>query len=409
MINILIVDDNPEKQKKIKNAITSVLSEDDYINVESSVDVISAKRIMNVKDINIMILDLYLPIRFEDGAVRDGGKRLIEELSSSRRYKYPNYVISLSQHPEQTQEFKEFTDEIHKYINYDTSNDEWMIELKKYLLRAVRTLKNDINHRTYMYDVAVICALPEELEYVKKSLENIHELEMEVDDFMYFSGYYNVEGNIIKVVTTCSTQMGMAASATMTTKIIHSFCPRYVVMTGIAAGVKGKTNMGDAVVAEYSWDYGAGKDILDESGNNKHKNTIQQIHIDASIANKVRRLQLDNDFKKEVKQSFDKRVPENDFEVIMGPIASGASVIANPEKVQDIIDNQIRDLVAIEMEVYGVYYAAKWAISPKPKFIAIKSICDYADTNKNDDFHDYASYTSVKVFEKLAKEYFEYE
>ena len=134
MINILIVDDNPEKQKKIKNAITSVLSEDDYINVESSVDVISAKRIMNVKDINIMILDLYLPIRFEDGAVRDGGKRLIEELSSSRRYKYPNYVISLSQHPEQTQEFKEFTDEIHKYINYDTSNDEWMIELKKYLL-----------------------------------------------------------------------------------------------------------------------------------------------------------------------------------------------------------------------------------------------------------------------------------
>ncbi|MFR5740439.1 MAG: hypothetical protein ACLUEN_00200 [Coprococcus sp.] len=40
-----------------------------------------------------------------------------------------------------------------------------------------------------MYDVAVICALPEELEYVKKSLENIHELEMEFDDFMYFSGY----------------------------------------------------------------------------------------------------------------------------------------------------------------------------------------------------------------------------
>ena len=30
MINILIVDDNPEKQKKIKNAITSVLSEDKY-------------------------------------------------------------------------------------------------------------------------------------------------------------------------------------------------------------------------------------------------------------------------------------------------------------------------------------------------------------------------------------------
>ena len=77
--------------------------------------------------------------------------------------------------------------------------------------------------------------------------------------------------------------------------------------------------------------------------------------------------------------------------------------------MKEIIDNQVRDLIAVEMEVYGVYYAANWAISPRPQFIAIKSVCDYADAEKNDDFHDYAAYTSVRVFEKMAKEYFVYE
>jgi nucleoside phosphorylase len=409
MINILIVDDNPDKQKQIKSVITTILKEMKDIDINSSVDIASTKRIMNNKDINIMILDLYLPVRFEDGPELDGGKKLIQELIKSRRYKYPNYVISLSQHPERTQEFKEFTDEIHKYINYDSSNNEWAIELKKYLLSAIKTLQNNINHRTHMYDVAVICALSEELEYVKKSLEDVHQIEMAFDDFIYFSGYYNVSGKIIKVITTCSTQMGMAAAATLTTKMIHNFCPQYIVMTGIAAGVKGKTCMGDAVIAEYSWDYGAGKDILDENGNNEHRNTIQQIPIDAEIANKVRRLQLDQEFKKSVKEGFKKDKPENDFEIVMGAVASGAAVIANPEKVQEIIKHQVRDLLAIEMEVYGVYYASKWAIEPKPKFIAIKSICDYADTNKNDDYHEYASYTSVRVFEKLVKDYFEFD
>lgn len=60
------------------------------------------------------------------------------------------------------------------------------------------------------------------------------------------------------------------------------------------------------------------------------------------------------------------------------------------------------------METYGMYYAAEWAIEPKPKFLAIKSICDYADQKKDDDYHNYAIYTSVKVFEKLATEYFQY-
>lgn len=89
----------------------------------------------------------------------------------------------------------------------------------------------------------------------------------------------------------------------------------------------------------------------------------------------------------------------------IGTVATGASVIANPEKLK-MIQSQIRDVIAIEMEIFGVYYDARWSVSPKPIYISIKSICDFADEKKNDTFHDYASFTSAKIFEKLAKEYF---
>lgn len=409
MINILIVEDKPEKQQEINTVLKEACERFKDINIDSSIDVGTAKDIMGKKDIDIMILDLHLPIRFIDGPVYEGGITLINEVKASKRYKYPKYVISLSQHANETEIFKKDTGDIHKYIIYDEKNKKWTEELKYFLQSILQTFNNGVFHRNYLYDVAVICALQEELEYIKQSLMDVKQIKAPFDDFIYFEGHYLKNEKMISVIATCSTQMGMVAASTLTTKLIYNFCPRYVVMTGIAAGVKGKTNMGDAVVAEYTWDYGAGKEIIDENGRKKHKNTIQQIHIDPKLCNMVRQLQLDAAFLKAVKSEAQVKKPRNKFKVILGAVATGASVIADPDKVKDIIDNQVRDLIAIEMEIYGVYYAANWAIHPRPQFVAIKSVCDYADAKKNDDFHDYAAYTSVRVFEKMAKEYFVYE
>lgn len=409
MINILIVDDKPEKQQEINAVLKEACVGYENINIESSNDVGSTKTIMGQKDIDIMILDLHLPIRFIDGPVYEGGVTLIDEVKASKRYKYPTYVVSLSQHANETEAFRKGTGDIHKYIIYDEKDRSWAEELIKFVQSVIPTLCAGVSHRNYMYDLAVICALPEELEYVNKSLIDVKQIRAPFDDFIYFEGCYEKQGNLVHVIATRSTQMGMVAASTLTTKLIYNFCPRYVVMTGIAAGVKGKTNMGDAIVAEYTWDYGAGKEVIDESGQKKHKNTIQQIHISPEISNMVRQLQLDTAFLDSVKSEARVKKPKNKFNIIMGAVATGAAVIADPDKVKEIIDNQVRDLIAVEMEVYGVYYAANWAISPRPQFIAIKSVCDYADAEKNDDFHDYAAYTSVRVFEKMAKEYFVYE
>ena len=95
--------------------------------------------------------------------------------------------------------------------------------------------------------------------------------------------------------------------------------------------------------------------------------------------------------------------------MLIGPVVSGASVITDPDIVQDVLDNQDRTVLGIEMEIYGMYYAANWALNPKPKYIAMKAVSDFANESKGDMYHKYASYTSAKVFEVLAKEYFTYD
>lgn len=48
------------------------------------------------------------------------------------------------------------------------------------------------------------------------------------------------------------------------------------------------------------------------------------------------------------------------------------------------------------MEGYGVVYAASHATEPRPLAIVAKSVCDFADNRKSDQFQDFAAYTSCQ-------------
>jgi hypothetical protein len=128
----------------------------------------------------------------------------------------------------------------------------------------------------------------------------------------------------------------------------------------------------DAVVAEYAWDYGAGKEVMLD-GDTVHKNTIHQINIDTDIANQVRRLTSDSNKLREIQESYVGNKPDYILKIHMGAVASGSAVIANSEKIREI-QEQIRDVLAVDMEVFGVYYAARWAERPRPKII-VKIVC----------------------------------
>lgn len=408
MINILVADDSREKENKIKKVLDGYFADRQDVCIDYVQDVVNAKNIMAIKNIDILILDLYLPVNFENGIDARGGITLIKQIYKSVKYRYPDCVISLSQHKDAMKEFKKETCKVHRAIYYDAKTSVWQEELIEVLDFVIPCIVNNADHRCYKYDIAVITALEEELKQIKDLLNEVKVISYPMDDSIYFEGILYNKEHPIHVIASSAMQMGMVAAATLTTRIIHNFVPKYIVMTGIAAGIKKHTNLGDAVVASFSWDYGAGKEIVADNGFGRHLNSFLPVSAEPGLLSKVKRLQLDKQFLNDIADGFNGQMPDTKFKIVIGPMATGAAVIANPEKIQEIINNQNRDVVAVEMEAYGMYYAAEWAIEPKPGFLAIKSICDYADQKKDDDYHNYAIYTSVKVFEKLATEYFQY-
>ncbi len=410
MVNILIVDDSNEKVQNIKRVLAPLMSSD--INVVTAQDINGAKRELRKTNFDIMILDIYIPQTFGDEPLSDGGMRLLKDIKASRTlaYSYPRYVISVSVYQEGIKSFSESEGIVHTTITYDVSSTEWESELRDRVQVAITIVGSTTMRRTFDYDIAVICALPEEIEFIVDGLKEVTELKIEYDDDIYYSGYFVKDGERIRVVLSNANQMGMVAATSLTTKIIHNFTPRYVVMTGITGGTKeDKMNFGDVIIASCSWDYRAGKDTQTEDGK-CHLNTIDQRTVDSTLLGYCRRLQADTERLRTIEAGFKQGTkPETRLKLLIGPIVSGASVITDPDIVTDVLENQDRNVLGIEMEIYGVYYAANWALNPKPKYLAIKSVSDFANKEKGDVYHKYASYTSAKVFEVLAKEYFTYD
>lgn len=408
MINILLVEDRPEKIKNIVKVLTPFLGEEIVLNRAN--DINTAKNILRQKNIDIMILDIYLPQIYGDDILQDGGITLLKTLKKSKTYSYPRYVISVSGYEDSTKVFETSEGNIHKAIYYDPTNNQWEIILQQCLDTAIAIISNTVVHRLYNYEIAVICALKEERDAVKKFLKDVKVIKIDYDDDIYYVGYFMKDDKKIRVVISYTNQMGMVAATSLTTKMINNFAPKYMVMTGITGGTKSdKMNFGDVIVALRSWDYRAGKDIRKEE-QAKHLNTINAIDIDTSMVSYCRCLAEDTSTLNAIKESFtegDK--PEEDLQLLLGPVVSGASVVTDPQIVQDVLDNQHREVLGIEMEIYGMYYASSWALKPHPRIIAIKGVSDFADSDKGDKYHAYASYTSAKVFEVLAKNYFEYD
>jgi len=58
------------------------------------------------------------------------------------------------------------------------------------------------------------------------------------------------------------------------------------------------------------------------------------------------------------------------------------------------------------MEVYGLYAAAAMTGTPRCTPIAIKSVCDFANSEKNDSFQAYAAYTSANTVKELLERFY---
>ena len=173
-------------------------------------------------------------------------------------------------------------------------------------------------------------------------------------------------------------------------------------MCGIAAGIEAKVQLGDVLVANPIWDWGSGKWVARDGGQ-RFLPSAYQLSLDPTIREFLRNLADDPSFLMKLRGDWRGAAPRGAPAIVLGPVASGASVLADAQTVIDIGERH-RDLIGVEMEGYAVMAAADEAILPRPKAVIIKSVVDFADGEKNDGFQPYGAYTSARVFQRMVEQ-----
>ena len=148
--------------------------------------------------------------------------------------------------------------------------------------------------------------------------------------------------------------------------------PEYLIMCGIAAGLGPESEQmyGDVMIPDTVWNCSSGKFTVPKDpaisfGEVGFLPRPVSLSLDSSLLEIVKSLK-----------------GHCEFELNIGPMACGASVVANREFIEKRILSFMPGTIGLDMESYGVFYAAENAPDPKPKAIVIKGICDYADAKK---------------------------
>ena len=229
-----------------------------------------------------------------------------------------------------------------------------------------------------------------------KRMYNWSELKFDNDTQTYYIADFVKNG--MRIVAARQDEMGMTASATLTMKLIEHFRPKYVIMPGIAAGAMDESQdsqmYGDVILADMVWNYSNGKYV------SKDKASI----VFGEIGFLPRPTSVKTD--PELIPLFEKAVNSvnNETHVHIGAMASGSTVVANKMILDQQVKSQFQSTKGLEMEGYGVAYAASHATEPRPKAIIAKSVCDFADSRKSDMFQKFAAYTSCEFVKLMIEE-----
>ncbi len=410
MLRILIVDDNAEKAASIKNLIYKI-PEINRADIEIAVDVKSASvTLLQEKSYDLLLLDLFIPFEFGDNPSAQIGIDFLNELELDKEKKVPYHIIGITAHVDQIDNYQDdFKRSLWHLIEYVEGTEDWKDKLNnkiEYLIKSKKQIeKQEISKLNF--DVAIITALrePELAHVLKLDIEWLDKRYDNDDMTLYHIGLIKrPNGKEIKLVAAATPQMGMCASSVLSMKLIHKFRPKYIVMCGIAAGIKGQVEMGDILINEEVWDGASGKITTESSGEHLFLPDPRHKVLDEKLKERFLDLKMSRKYLDQIRNGYSANKPNGNLDTHIGPMASVPAVIQNNEQVEEI-RSHARKLIGIEMESYGVFYSASQCSDPKPVAISLKSVCDYANEEKNDFWQDYAAYTSANyMFQIIVNE-----
>ncbi|MCO6446227.1 MAG: hypothetical protein J5I67_01170 [Ignavibacterium album] len=404
MINLLIVEDDRNKLSKILEFVESEIDLPQE-NISVATNVKEAKILMRSTMYDLMILDLVLPLDADDESSPNNGESFLKTIQTNPTLNPPIHIVGLTAFSEYINQYSEvFSKYLWHLIEYKADESDWKEKLKEILFHLIKVRVDFLNpiHFKYDFDIAIIAALNEpELGQLLRLPAEWTPHTIENDATQYNIGYFQKGGKKLKVVCASAPQMGMIASATLAMKVINSFKPKYLAMTGIAAGYSNsEINFGDILVADQSYDGTSGKIVDSGDGDEIFEPNPTPIPLDADLKEKFRSYE-NHEILGDIKKRYNGNKPSTELKIKVGPLVSVPFVIQSEKEFLRFKDSQ-RKLIGLEMEAFGIFYSCNNSPNPKPKPFVIKSICDFGDNSKDDNYQIYAAYTSAQFLYEFA-------
>lgn len=245
-------------------------------------------------------------------------------------------------------------------------------------------------------DLLIITALPEE----QKALQTVFGgkwTKTILDGIVFENSSLQTANRTLSIVIATQLDMGMPHAAITTTKAIKAYNPRLIVMTGICAGVEGKVELGDLVIASQIYDYGSGK--LMEGKFCPHFTPVSPAPWLLQLLESFNDSEV---LSSSIKSEFDGNKPKVNLSIHLASMGTGAAVISDDNFVQELT-NHDRKLYGIDMEAYAVALAARLCSNHKVNYpcFTLKGVVDFAGIHKNDIYHDYGAYVSSAYLKKF--------
>lgn len=399
-MRLLIVDDEYDKAGEISKVVSAAGL---GVEVEHATTAASARRSLRQKGFDFLVIDLNLPDTLGASPTPRGGIEFFDMLLVDEKVELPIDVLFITALEDLLVDAKESIEKRGGTLcQFSNVNGEWKSVITGKLNLASQRSRRAEAMRPRA-DIAIVTAL------LKPELDAVLDLKYQWTDkrfpddpSAYHFGSIVREGATISVVAASALRKGMPSSAALAAKMVERFKPKYLVMLGICAGVRGKTNLGDVIVADPSWDCGSGKFAEGADGSQVFLAAPYPHPLDPQISQIASELAGRPETSRTIKGSWMGAEPPTALNVRVGPMASGAAVLASSQAILPITA-QNRELLGVEMEAYAVMAAADYARRPSPIPIVIKSVCDFADSTKSDDWQRYASFTSAAFFDLLVR------
>lgn len=231
-----------------------------------------------------------------------------------------------------------------------------------------------------MIKVLIVAAMYEELEPFLNLLGG-HSLKKLPNKEEYYYKRTDKFGKEVELFCAVHPDYSKVSCACHTSRMMSAFNADIAIMIGICAGDEKKVSLGDVIVSKKLIDYETGKvengEFYPEIKSYEVKNELKQF-IDRFIAD----------------DSFKVITNEIKYESHFATIATGTRVVEQ-ETIFEELRRSDRKVLGIDMEAYAFAEAVK-GLNENSYILAIKSVCDFANSSKNDGYHTIAAENSSK-------------